>query len=91
MRSGCAMAQAQATIPPQSWPARRNRSRPRRPEERPDVQAARLAWREMQKGVDPKKLVFIDETWASTNMTSSKIGYAKWPAEPSTLCGTASD
>ena len=25
--------------------------------------------REMQKGLDPKKLVFIDETWASTNMT----------------------
>jgi transposase len=38
-------------------------------QERPDVQAARLAWREMQKGLDPKKLVFIDETWASTNMT----------------------
>ena len=23
----------------------------------------------MQKSLDPKKLVFIDETWASTNMT----------------------
>ena len=29
----------------------------------------RLAWREMQKGLDPQRLVFIDETWASTNMT----------------------
>src|SRR5664279_1709722 len=38
-------------------------------QQRPDVQAARLAWREMQKGLDPKRLVFIDETWASTNMT----------------------
>jgi transposase len=38
-------------------------------QERADVQAARLAWCEMQKGLDPKKLVFIDETWASTNMT----------------------
>jgi len=38
-------------------------------QERPDVQAARAAWREMQQGFDPKKLVFIDETWASTNMT----------------------
>jgi transposase len=38
-------------------------------QERPDVKAARLAWREMQKSLDPKKLVFIDETWASTNMT----------------------
>jgi transposase len=34
-------------------------------QQRPDVQAARLAWREMQKGLDPKRLVFIDETWAS--------------------------
>ena len=30
---------------------------------------ARLAWREMRKGLDPKKLVFVGETWASTNMT----------------------
>ena len=30
---------------------------------------APCSWREMQKGLDPKKLVFIDETWASTNMT----------------------
>ncbi|MGH6845573.1 MAG: IS630 family transposase [Methylocella sp.] len=38
-------------------------------QERPDVKAARIAWREMQKSLDPKRLVFIDETWASTNMT----------------------
>ncbi len=30
---------------------------------------ARAAWREMQKTLDPRKLVFIDETWASTSMT----------------------
>jgi transposase len=30
---------------------------------------ARAAWREMQKTLDPSKLVFIDETWASTSMT----------------------
>lgn len=33
------------------------------------MQAARAAWREMQKTLDPQRLVFIDETWASTNMT----------------------
>ena len=38
-------------------------------QERRDVQAARLAWREMQKGLDTKKLVFIEEIWVSTNMT----------------------
>ncbi len=29
---------------------------------------ARAAWREMQKSLDPRRLVFIDETWASTSM-----------------------
>jgi transposase len=33
------------------------------------VQAARRAWSEAQPGMDIEKLVFIDETWASTNMT----------------------
>jgi transposase len=31
--------------------------------------ATRAAWREMQKSLDTQSLVFIDETWASTNMT----------------------
>ena len=35
---------------------------------RPDVAAARDAWSEAQKSLDPRRLVFIDETWASTNM-----------------------
>lgn len=30
---------------------------------------ARRAWAELQPGLDPKRLVFLDETWASTNMT----------------------
>lgn len=30
---------------------------------------ARAAGREAQKGLDPTKLVFLDETWASTSMT----------------------
>ena len=29
---------------------------------------ARAAWREMQESLDPQRLVFIDETWASTSM-----------------------
>jgi transposase len=30
---------------------------------------ARTAWREQQGELNPDRLVFIDETWASTNMT----------------------
>jgi len=33
------------------------------------VQAARAAWQAAQSNLDPAKLVFIDETWAATNMT----------------------
>jgi transposase len=35
------------------------------------VQAARRAWSEAQPAMDVEKLVFIDETWASTQMTRS--------------------
>jgi transposase len=35
------------------------------------VQAARRAWSEAQPAMDLEKLVFIDETWAATNMTRS--------------------
>jgi hypothetical protein len=37
-------------------------------QERPDVAAAREAWREDQRDLDPAKLVFIDETGCATNM-----------------------
>lgn len=33
------------------------------------MQAARKAWLEAQPGMQVEKLVFIDETWASTSMT----------------------
>jgi transposase len=33
------------------------------------VQKARAEWQENQRTLDPSTLVFIDETWASTNMT----------------------
>jgi hypothetical protein len=29
----------------------------------------RAAWRASQEFIDPAKVVFIDETWATTNMT----------------------
>jgi transposase len=37
--------------------------------ERPDVAEARAAWKAKQASLDPAKLVFIDETGASTKMT----------------------
>jgi transposase len=38
-------------------------------QQRPDVALKRDLWRLQQAGLDPQKLVFIDETWAKTNMT----------------------
>jgi hypothetical protein len=38
-------------------------------QDRPDVAERRAAWRVSQAGFDPTKLVFIDETWAKTNVT----------------------
>ena len=37
-------------------------------QDRPDVAERRAAWRLWQLGVDPRRLVFIDETWATTKM-----------------------
>ncbi len=37
-------------------------------QDRPDVARRRLRWRKYQDRIDPRRLVFIDETWAKTNM-----------------------
>ena len=36
--------------------------------DRPDVLKRRMDWFEGQPDLDPERLVFIDETWASTKM-----------------------
>jgi transposase len=36
---------------------------------RPDVAERRACWRLRQAGLDPTRLIFIDETWCKTNMT----------------------
>lgn len=38
-------------------------------QDRPDVAERRIAWRSWSKTVEPGRLIFIDETWAKTNMT----------------------
>jgi transposase len=37
--------------------------------DRADVRARRAAWLQDREGLDPRRLVFLDETWAKTNMT----------------------
>ena len=41
-------------------------------QDRPDVARRRLRWRTHQGRIDPRRLVFIDETWASTNMARTR-------------------
>jgi len=38
-------------------------------QDRPDVARKRERWKAYQSRLDPARLVFIDETWAKTNMT----------------------
>jgi transposase len=40
-------------------------------QDRPDVARRRAQWKRYQGKLDPGRLVFIDETWAKTNMTRS--------------------
>ena len=40
-----------------------------RSQDREDVQRLRREWRETQGDISPEKVIFIDETWAKTNMT----------------------
>src|SRR3984893_10793874 len=37
-------------------------------QDRPDVARKRGRWKTLQGRIDPRRLVFIDETWAKTNM-----------------------
>ena len=37
-------------------------------QDRPDVARHRRRWRTWQRYMDPARFVFLDETWASTNM-----------------------
>jgi transposase len=45
-------------------------------QDRPDVARRRLRWKKYQGRIDPKRLVFIDETWAKTNMTRTRGWHA---------------
>ena len=59
-------------------------------QDRPDVAKERAEWEVRQAGLDPERLVFIDETWVKTNMTRprgrslkgtrlvAKVPYGHW-------------
>jgi len=47
---------------------------------RADVSRRRLRWRSWQAGLDPGRLVFIDETWIKTNMAPLRGWDPKGPA-----------
>ena len=56
-----------------------------REQERPDVARKRERWKARQGSIDPKRLVFIDETWAKTNMAPLR----GWAARGQRLIGRA--
>jgi len=51
-----------------------------------DVARRRIQWRWPQGKIDPTRLIFIDETWAKTNMATAAL-----PAAPCQGAGTACD
>ncbi len=53
--------------------------------ERPDIARKRARWKARQGSVDPRRLVFIDETWAKTNMAPLR----GWAARGQRLIGRA--
>jgi hypothetical protein len=52
-------------------------------QDRVDVRMARADWKREQPRLDPKKLIFIDETGTSTNITrlwaAASAGSGWWP------------
>jgi hypothetical protein len=54
-------------------------------QERPDIARKRARWKARQGSIDPKRLVFIDETWAKTNMAPLR----GWAARGQRLIGRA--
>lgn len=60
---------------------------------RADVSRRRQRWQSWQAGLDPNRLVFIDETWIKTNMAPLRAGAPKvhaCAASPRTVTGAPS-
>jgi putative transposase len=54
-------------------------------QERPDIARKRARWKARQGSIDPTRLVFLDETWAKTNMAPLR----GWAARGQRLIGRA--
>jgi transposase len=76
---------------------RKKKTRPPTEQQREDVIEARRQWAAAQLNLDPDRVVFIDETWAKTNMTRTygrsprgqrlveRVPYGRW--ETTTFLG----
>src|SRR5204863_6420136 len=71
----CASAWAPPAPSPRSAPRSRNwgcllkKTLHASEQDRPDIAQRRARWVLERAGIDPRRLIFIDETWAKTNMT----------------------
>ena len=63
-------------IPPGARADAKKKTRHAAEQERPDVAAARVVWRTRQAALSHERLVFVDETWATTN-TARRLGRAR--------------
>ena len=45
-------------------------------QDRPDIARKRARWKAYQRQIDPKRLVFIDETWAILRQAQDQYGAA---------------
>lgn len=70
-----------------SWTAPEKKTPHAAQQQRPDIARARQDWTVEQSELDVHRLVFLDETWASTNLTATRgrspvgrrcIGYAPY-------------
>jgi transposase len=51
-----------------AWADAKKKTQHAAEQSRPDVAASRQAWRDAQPQLNPARLVFLDETWVTTNM-----------------------
>jgi transposase len=63
-------------IPPGARADAKKKTRHAAEQERQDVAAARVVWRTRQAALSHERLVFVDETWATTN-TARRLGRAR--------------
>jgi hypothetical protein len=50
-----------------------------REQDRPAIARRRAQWRKYQGRIDPRRLVFIDETWAKPVLSGRPAGQPKGP------------